>query len=144
MENAALRLTDDESEDQNGERFSQDVAASQHPSWRPASQCYFLSASKGCFLSHSCACAIVEPTLNRAACDRGLSVSSAWEAETLLSWHQGNATGVFIVIVSGPVRAVLSSTLRDVPFEEESQARVAKAWCTEGVHTSSSRPKCIN
>lgn len=113
MENAALRFTDDESEDQNGERFSQDVAASQHQSWRPASQCYFLS--------HGCKCVTVETILNHAACNGRLSVSSTWDVETLLSWHQGKATDCFTVIVSGPVGVALPSALGGVQLEEESQ-----------------------
>lgn len=98
-----FHFTDDESEDQNGEKFSQDVAASQHQSWRPASRCYFLS--------HSCECAPVETILNVQPAMGRLSVSSPWDAETLPSWHQGTATDFFIVIVSGPVRAALPSAL---------------------------------
>lgn len=65
VENAALRFTDDEFEDQSGEAFSQDVAASQHPSWLPALKRYFLSR-RG-------VCVTVETVLNTAVCRGRLS-----------------------------------------------------------------------
>lgn len=65
VENATFRFTDDESEDQSGEAFSQDVAASQHPSWLPALKRYFLS--------HHGVCATVETVLNTAVCRGRLS-----------------------------------------------------------------------
>lgn len=89
------------------------IRVRQHQSQWPASRCYFLS--------HSCECATVESILNHTACNGRLSVSSTWHVETLLSWHQGKATDVFIVIVSGPVRDALPSVLREAPFEDESQ-----------------------
>lgn len=52
-----------------------------------------------------------------------LSVSSTWDVETLLSWHQGKATDCFIVIVSGPVGDALPSALGGVHLEEESQSQ---------------------
>lgn len=60
MENAALCFTDDESEDQSGEAFSQDVAASQHLNWLPALKHYFLS--------HSGDCGTAETILTTAVC----------------------------------------------------------------------------
>lgn len=111
--NVALHFLDDEAEDQNGEKFSQDVAASQHLSWRPALKRYFLS--------HSGECATVETILNTAVCKRKAEwVSSTSDAEALLSWHRDKATDFFMVIVSGPVRSCPPSVLRAVHCEEES------------------------